>query len=131
MNLQKMVVALAVMNVSLVALVAAQARPDAPSVVRAQAFELVDAEGVVRSRLWVKAADYVELQMFDRKGLVQVKFGGGDEGSGLWLADETRQSGVQIVARQGPMPERKTTSITLTRSPGQKMTISPQGEMAR
>lgn len=45
---------------------------------------------------------------------------------GLWLADETTQSGVQIIARQSGSPDRPTTtSITLTGKNGQRRIVAP------
>jgi len=94
-------------------------------VVRASAFELVDDRGTVRSRLEVKPGGTVMLQLFDQQGIIKVKLGAGEDGSGMFLADETTQSGVQIIARQAPQPERKTTGITLTAGPGRERTIEP------
>ena len=59
-------------------------------------------------------------QLFDQKGVIKVKLGAGEEGSELFLADETTQTGVQILARQTSTSERpKTTSITLTSKAGE------------
>jgi hypothetical protein len=100
--------------------------PTAPSlpVVRASAFELIDERGTLRSRLEVKPGGEIVMQLFDQNGVIKVKLGAGADGSGLYLADETTQSGVQIIARQASMPERKTTGITLTRE-GRERTIAP------
>lgn len=82
--------------------------------------------GQVRSRLELKPGGEVLLQLFDQKGIIKVKLGAGEDGSGLFLADETTQSGVQIIARQTGTPERpKTTSITLTGKSGQQGVVTP------
>jgi len=76
-------------NLVFLLLTVAQARSTSKEVVapilRAQALELVDDHGQVRSRL-------------------EVKPGAGEDGSGMFLADETTQSGVQIIARQTSTP---------------------------
>jgi hypothetical protein len=115
--------------VNLVLLAGSMAQPvwstTAAPVIRASAFELVDGAGTVRSRLEVKPGGDVLLQLFDQKGVIKVKLGAGEDGSGMYLADETTQSGVQIIARQAPMPDRKTTGITLTAGKGRARTIAP------
>ena len=98
-----------------------------PPILRAHALELVDERGVVRSRLEVKPGGEILLQLFDQKGVIKVKLGAGEEGSGLFLAHETTLTGVQILARQTSTSERpKTTSITLTSKAGERRIIAPQ-----
>lgn len=130
MKAERLVAALTVVNLALLLLAAAQAgsmsREVATPILRAHVLELVDDRGQVRSRLEVKPGGEVLLQLFDQKGIIKVKLGAGEAGSGLFLADETTQSGVQIIARQTGTPEKpKTTSITLMGKNGQQRIITP------
>src|SRR2546425_9443969 len=130
MKIQRLVVPLTLVNLVVLLLTAAQAgsisREVATPILRAHAIELVDDRGQVRSRLEVKPGGEVVLQLFDQKGIIKVKLGAGEDGSGLFLADETTQSGVQIIARQtGTSEKPKTTSITLTGKSGQPRLITP------
>jgi hypothetical protein len=130
MTTQRFGIALVALNLVALLLVAAQTRPTtaqpAATVLRAQALELVDERGVVRSRLEVKPGGEVLLQLFDQKGVIKVKLGAGETGSGMFLADETTQSGVQIIARQTPLADRpQTTSVTLTGKNGATRVIAP------
>jgi|ERR1700674_5773884 len=142
MKTQRLLIALTVCNLGLLAFVLAQVevrffglrfrpRPvevnSVGSVLRGRALEIVDDHGRVRSRLVVKpGSEVVELQLYNPEGIIQVKLGAGASGSGIFLGDETRQSGVQIIARQTGTPELpKTTSITLTSKDGQERLITP------
>ena len=127
---QRVVAALTVVNLALLVFAGtragSQSREAVPPVLRARVFELVDDRGVLRSRLEVKPGGDVLLQLFDQKGVIKVKLGAGEGGSGMFLADETTQSGVQIIARQTGTPEQpKTTGITLTGKAGEQRTIAP------
>ena len=107
MKAQRFIIALTAVNLALlVATVAAQS--GAPAV-RASAIELVDARGVVRSRLNVEPEGEVVLRLMDRAGTIRVKLGASENGSGLMLADETAQPGVHMVARKGA------THVTVTK----------------
>jgi len=130
MNIQRLVVALTVANLLLLLLTATQAgsmsREVATPILRAHLLELVDDHGQVRSRLEVKPGGEVLLQLFDQKGIIKVKLGAGESGSGMFLADETTQSGVQIIASQNGTAETpKTTGITMTSKNGQQRVITP------
>ena len=130
MKRQRLVVGLTAVNLVLLILAASQARSMSREVVtpilRTHMLELVDDHGQVRSRLEVKPGGEVLLQLFDQKGIIKVKLGAGEDGSGMFLADETTQSGVQIIARQtGTSEKPKTTSITLTGPNGQQRIITP------
>jgi hypothetical protein len=98
---------------------------------RGRAFELVDERGVVRARLAVKEpTSVVELDLFDKKGIIHVKLGTGETGSGLVLTDEGAESAsrsyVQILARRtGTTEFPKTTSITLHATDGRERVITP------
>jgi hypothetical protein len=69
-----------------------------PGVVRAQSFELVDQAGVKRASLVVQPDSSVFLYMWDQTGTIRVKLGAGKDGSGMLLANETTEPGVQLVA---------------------------------
>lgn len=72
-------------------------------ILRAQAIELVDDRGQVRSRLNVESTGEVVFRLLDRNGTIRVK-----------LADETTEPGVHLIARRTGTSERpNTTSITL------------------
>jgi hypothetical protein len=95
----RLVIALTALNLGLLVFTVS-AQTGAP-VVRASAIELVDARGVVRSRLNVEPEGEVVLRLMDRTGAIRVKLGASEGGSGLMLADETAQPGVHLVARKG------------------------------
>jgi hypothetical protein len=129
MKTQTLVVGLIAINLVLLFLTAAQAmsRQDVSPILRAHEIELVDDHGQIRSRLEVKpGSGLVLLQPFDQKGIINVKLGAGEDGSGMFLADETQNSGVQIIARQSGTSETpKTISITLTGKNGQQRIVAP------
>ena len=130
MKIQRLAAALTVANLVLLLLTVTQAGSISRDVVtptlRTQVVELVDDSGQIRSRLEVKAGGEVALQLFDQKGIIKVKLGAGESGSGMFLADETTQSGVQIIASQNGTAEMtKTTGITMTSKNGQQRVITP------
>ena len=131
MKTQTLVVGLTAINLVLLLLTAAQAmsREDVSPILRAHEIELVDDHGLVRSRLEIKRSGVVLLQLFDQKGIIKVKLGAGEDGSGMFLADETQNSGVQIIARQTGTSDTsetpQTTSITLTGKNGQRRIVTP------
>ena len=63
-----------------------------PQVVRAQAFELVDARGQVRATL-----DARGLKLLDANGTIRAKLGADVDGSGLLLANEQTRVGVHAL----------------------------------
>ena len=69
-----------------------------PSVVRAQAIELVDARGRVRAQLNVESSGAVVFRLRDSSGTIRVKLGASEDGSGLLLANEATEPGVHILA---------------------------------
>jgi hypothetical protein len=70
-----------------------------PETVRAQRFELVDANGQVRATLAVGGpSQAVNLKLIDAKGMIRAKLGGDQSGSGLVLYNETSEPGVHILA---------------------------------
>lgn len=129
MKMQRFAPVLLIMNLVLLALVFTQRQSSAAQaiepVLRARTLELVDARGRVRSRLNVEPGGEVVFRLFDQTGTIRVKLGAGEDGSGLVLNDETTEPGVHIIARRAPLPERQTTSITLTGAGGRQRVVTP------
>jgi hypothetical protein len=130
MKTQRLVLALTGINLVLLLLNLVQARSTTAQAVgpilRARALELVDDRNVVRVRLNVKES---ELNLFDKNGIIRVKLGAGEDGSGLVLSEggtDASRGYVQIIARQMGTSERPTTtSITLRASDGRQRVITP------
>lgn len=133
MKMQRLAVALTAVNLALLLLVVARARPTtaqaaAAPVLRGSALELVDERGQVRSRIDVEASGEVVLRLLDRNGTIRVKLGAGEDGSGLVLLDEATEPGVHLLARRaGTSGRPATTSITLRGADGRQRVISPAG----
>ncbi len=129
MKMQRFALGLLALNLVFLALLFTRERASASQtiepVLRARTLELVDAQGKVRSRLNVEPGGEVVFRLLDQTGTIRVKLGAGKDGSGLVLNDETTEPGVHIVARRAPLPERKTTGITLTGAGGQQRVITP------
>lgn len=82
------------------------------TVLRARAIELVDERGQVRSRLVVESSGEVVFRLLDQRGMIRVKLGAGEDGSGLVLLDEGTEPGIHLIARQiGTIEKPTTTSI--------------------
>lgn len=88
-----------------------------PTVLRAQAIELVDARGRVRAQLNVNG-EQVVLRLRDAAGTVRVKLGADEAGSGLLLLDEATEPGVHLLAT------RNGTSLALQRGE-QRRVLTP------
>lgn len=130
MKMQRLAMALTVINLVLLFLMLARTAPTTAQTVtetlRGRALELVDDRGQVRSRLNVEAGGEVVLRLLDKNGTIRVKLGAGEDGSGLVLLDEATEPGVHIIARRTGTAERPTTtSITLTGADGQQRVIRP------
>jgi hypothetical protein len=129
MTMQRSALALLVVNLVLLTLLFNRQRASAAQaiepVLRARALELVDAHGRVRSRLNVESDGEVIFRLFDQTGTIRVKLGADKDGSGLVLNDETTEPGVHIIARRAPLPERKTTGLTLTGAGGRQRVVTP------
>jgi hypothetical protein len=127
--MQRLAPVLLILNLVLLALFFTQRQSSAAQhiapVLRARTLELVDERGRVRSRLNVEEGGEVVFRLFDQTGTIRVKLGAGSGGSGLVLNDETTEPGVHIVARRAPVPDRKTTSITLTGAGERQRVITP------
>jgi hypothetical protein len=77
------------------------------TVLRAQSIELVDGSGQVRAQLNVSGGQVV-FRLRDARGTIRVKLAASESGSGLLLANERTEPGVQILAE-------RTTSVLLQR----------------
>jgi hypothetical protein len=127
---QRFAVIVTVINLVLMVVVltherVAVAQSDA-SVLRGRSLELVDATGQIRAEFTVEPDNEAVFRLRDSAGIIRVKLGAGDNGSGLLFLDETTEPGVQIVARRSATSTRPTTtSINLTGADGQRRTITP------
>ena len=114
MKIQRLAIALTVINLVLLMFVLAQLiRPavaqDVAPVLRGQVLEIVDERGQVRARINVEPAvtmpdgktypEAVVFRLIDPNGRIRVKLGADHDGSGLLLADDSQQPGVQILAK--------------------------------
>jgi len=129
MKTQRLAVVLTAINLALLLLTAVRTgRATAQTVdpiLRGRVLELVGDRDVVRSRLEVKSDGTVLLQLFDQNGIIRVKLGAGEHGSGLFLSDETNASGLQMIAsRTGGPQQPATTGIKLSDGHGQRL-IAP------
>ena len=89
-----------------------------PQVVRAHAFELVDASGQVRSLLNIEESGEAVFRLRSQDGEIRVKIGASDDGSGLLLIDDATEPGVHMLA------QRDGTLIKL-RADGEENIITP------
>jgi hypothetical protein len=81
-----------------------------PSVLRARTIELVDGRGQVRAQIKVeRPSREVVFRLRDQDGQVRVKLGASRDGSGLLLANEATEPGIQALAGA------KQTSLALQR----------------
>jgi hypothetical protein len=91
-----------------------------PRVLRAQSFELVDAQGEVRLQLHLGEDGSGNLRIRDGNGKVRVKLGTSAAGStGLLLMDQSVEPTLSLMAG------RSGTSITLVGQDGKKRLIAP------
>lgn len=112
MNANRIAIGLAVTNAALLALLllhghapsalasrANQGQQIVP-VLRVQQLELVDDKGVVRAQLMVaQPGNEALFRMRSARGLIRVKLGANEAGSGLVLADSSQQPGVTLHAK--------------------------------
>ena len=130
MRMQRLAIALTAINLVLLLTNLAQVKSTTaqtvPPILRARALELVDDCNAVRMRLNVKEG---ELNIFDKNGIIRVKLGADEDGSGLVLSEggtDVARGYVQIIARQTGTAERPTTtSITLRAADGRQRVITP------
>jgi hypothetical protein len=124
MNINRLAVALTVINLILLIIVIAQGRMIAnqtiPEVLRVRAFELVDENGRVRAQLNIDETNgEVIFRLRDEKETIRVKLGASEEGSGLLLINDLTEPGVHLLAKQDD------TSVTLTDQSGAEQVIKP------
>lgn len=102
MKTHPLILFLATCNIALLLFVAArptaEAQPEVAPVVRAQAFELVDAQGVVRAMLTIEESGEAVFRLRDESGTIRVKIGADSTGSGLVLLDERTEPGIQMLS---------------------------------
>lgn len=125
MRSQKFVALLTVVNLVLLGSLLVGAAPggaaDSPaSVVRAQAIELVDAQGQVRAQLYLGVDGGGNLRLRAPNGEVRVKIGATDEGGGLMFADARTEPAVQLHAGG-----KSGTKLTLLGSENRQRVIEP------
>lgn len=122
MKTQRLMMALTALNLLIMIVLLAKSGSTAqadPSVVRAQAIELVDAKGSVRAQLNVEESGETVFRLRDENGTIRVKIGASEDGSGLLLANNATEPGVHMLAK------RSGTSLTLTGKDGEKRVITP------
>ena len=124
MNMNRLALALTVINFALLIVVLAQSRAIAnqtiPEVLHVRKLQLIDSRGVVRAQLNVEeASDNVVLRLMDHQGTIRVKLGASEDGSGLVLLNDLTELGVHLLADQNG------TSLTLTEQGGVKRVIQP------
>ena len=121
MNTNRLPLLLTVVNILLLSAVLIQgsviASEPVPDVLRVRAFELVDEEGQVRAQFSVEESGEVVFRLRDEHGVIRVKLGASQEGSGLVLINDQTEPGVQILARPGE------TVLTLSEQGGEKQVI--------
>jgi len=133
MKTQRLAVVLTVINLLLLAFLLTQVQRAAVTggadVLRARALEIVDDRGQVRARINVEPAvtmpdgttypEEVIFRMADPSGLIRVKLGANQDGSGLMLADDSQQPGVHLMAKGSG------TFLKLISQDGQEQIITP------
>jgi hypothetical protein len=132
MKTQRMLVALTVLNLGLLALLLAQIRPpeasSAAPVLRGRALEIVDERGRVRASIQVQPAGTVDgtpypetviLRLIDPNGRPFVKLAGSERGAGLGLLGESDTTHLLLKA-EGP-----STSVKLTNKDGRERVLAP------
>lgn len=92
---------------------------DEPSVLRAQAFELVDRQGKVVAQIHVGDDGGGNIRLRSGDGMVRVKLGATANGSGLILFDREAEPAVHLAANQAG------TSATLAEKGKDKKVIQP------
>ena len=123
MKIQRMVVALASINLALLLGLVLRGRAltaeTVPSILRAQTIELVDDRGRVRASLEVEDDGQTVLRLRDANGTIRVKLGAAEDGSGLVLLDDATEPGIHLLAKStGP-------SLTLKAKDGTQRRITP------
>ena len=123
MTTRRLALCMMLLNAALLAALFAQrggaaANEPAP-VLRGSALELVDAGGQIRARMNIEENGEVVLRLTDEKGQIRVKLGANSEGSGLLLANDAAEAGVQLLARSSG------TGIRLADKEGRARVVTP------
>jgi hypothetical protein len=128
MKTQRLAMMLGVLNLILLLAAGLTGRASSQTVepvLRGRSLELVGDDGTIRTRLEVKPDGTVLLQLFDQNGIIRVKLGAGEHGSGLLLSDESNETGIQMIAsRNPPADQPATTRIRLSNARGARL-ITP------
>jgi hypothetical protein len=132
MKIQRLLVALTVLNLGLLVVLLAQIRPPEASgdaaVLRGRALEIVDEQGRVRASIVLHRAGTVDgkrhpetvmLRLIDPHGRPFVKLGGSEQGAGLGLLGESDTTHV-ILKAEGP-----STSVKLANKDGKERLLEP------
>jgi hypothetical protein len=125
MHSNRFLVGITVLNVTLVnvgiaacGMRSAHSQEPAADVVRARAFELVDANGAVRGQLNVEPGGQAVFRLRDETGQIRVKLGADGRGSGLVLMNGTSEPGVQVLAQESA-------SVKLVNPDGKQQLVTP------
>jgi hypothetical protein len=102
----------------------ARAQEAAP-IVRAQAIELVNAQGLEVAQLYTGADGGGNLRLRSGDGVIRVKLGATADGSGLLLADRDVEPAIVLASSDGE------TSVTLAQEGRRKRVIRPRAARGR
>lgn len=132
MKIQRLLIALTIVNLGLLVFVLAHIQPtvaqDVGPVLRGRALEIVDAQGRVRASIKVQPAETISgktypetviLRLIDQHGRPSVKLGGSERGSGLGLNGESDSTYIILRA------EGTGTSLKLKNKSGRERLITP------
>lgn len=133
MNIQRFLISLTIINLGLLLFVLAKngtvTAQDIAPVLRGRALEIVDGRGQVRAQINVEPTvttqdgnaypEEVVLRLRDPKGLIRVKLGANQNGSGLTMLDDRQELGVHILAQGAG------TFLKLTDKNGREQLIRP------
>ncbi len=134
MNTQRLSLVLTTINLVILGCTLAPERPAiaAPGVapvLRARALEIVDDQGRVRASIAVYPPTAVDgrqhpetvlLRLTDPKNGPVVKIEASEEGSGLWLSDDSPQGGVRLMAKK-----HTGTFVQVTNKDGKEQFVRP------
>lgn len=86
-------------------------------VIKAQRIELVDEHGKIRASLKYEEGETI-FRLMDADGTIRVKLGGGRDGSGLVLLNDSTEVGIQALAKSNE-------AFLKIEEDGKKVTIEP------
>jgi hypothetical protein len=123
MKIQPIAIALTAVNLGLLLGTFAPARATGTAtgepVLRGRGLELVDEQGRSRASIRVEAGGEVVFRLTDQKGTIRVKLGADQDGSGLLLANDATEPGVQLLAKSTG------SSVKLRNKDGRERQLSP------